>query len=168
MAHSLASATGTRVDSASKHIVPCRVATDYLISLISSQHADNAGRELQINKHKYSMAQNDIVLGLGRPMYGTSVHANRKKAYPSVITTLGQMEPEARKWIAVHNFVCRSIREAGMLKKQYLNVMCADSVDKIQEPEEKQLYIAHGIKVRKAHSHTHAHAKVPTAKKMNP
>ena len=48
MAHSLATATGTRVDSASKHIVPCRVATDYLISLISSQHADNAGRELQV------------------------------------------------------------------------------------------------------------------------
>lgn len=47
MAHSLATATGTRVDSASKHIVPCRVATDYLISLISSQHANNAGQELQ-------------------------------------------------------------------------------------------------------------------------
>ena len=48
MAHSLASSTGTRVDSASKHIVPCRVATDYMASLISSQHADNAMRELEV------------------------------------------------------------------------------------------------------------------------
>lgn len=146
MAHSLATATGTRVDSASKHIVPCRVATDYLISLISSQHADNAGRELQINKHKYSMAQNDIVLGLGRPMYGTSVHANRKKAYPSVITTLGQMEPEARKWIAIHNFVCSSIRHANDLKKQYLRVFCSDSEERL-DAGERELYRAYGIKV---------------------
>lgn len=49
MAHSLASATGTRVDSASKHIVPCRVCTDYMASLISSQHTDNAMRELQVS-----------------------------------------------------------------------------------------------------------------------
>ena len=42
------------------------------------------------------MAKDDIVIGLGRPMYGSSVHANRKKAYPSVITTLGHMEKEVR------------------------------------------------------------------------
>ena len=48
MAHSLATATGTRVDSASKHIVPCKVSTDYMASLISSAHADNAQRELQV------------------------------------------------------------------------------------------------------------------------
>lgn len=48
MAHSLASATGTRVDSASKHIVPCRVATDFMISLLSTTQSDNAGRELQV------------------------------------------------------------------------------------------------------------------------
>ena len=48
MAHSLASATGTRVDSASKHIVPCKVSTDYMASLISAQYADNPMRELQV------------------------------------------------------------------------------------------------------------------------
>ena len=151
MAHSLATATGTRVDSASKHIVPCRVATDYLISLISSQHADNAGRELQINKHKYSMAQNDVVIGLGRPMYGTSVHANRKKAYPSVITTLGQMEKEARKWYAIHNFCCRGIGHANQIKKQYLSIMCADSSEKLANAEDKVLWDMYAIKVRFMH-----------------
>ena len=50
MAHSLATATGTRVDSASKHIVPCKVSTDYMASLISAQHADNAHRELQVGR----------------------------------------------------------------------------------------------------------------------
>lgn len=103
-------------------------------------------RAPQVNKHKYSMAQNDIVLGLGRPMYGTSVHANRKKAYPSVITTLGQMEKEARQWIAIHNFMCRGIGHANHIKKQYLNVLCADSVEKLDDPDESRLYVAHGIK----------------------
>ena len=92
------------------------------------------------------MAQNDIVLGLGRPMYGTSVHANRKKAYPSVITTLGQMEKEARQWIAIHNFMCRGIGHANQIKKQYLNVLCADSAEKLDDPDERRLYVAHGIK----------------------
>ena len=49
MAHSLATSTGTRVDSAAKHIVPCKVSTDYMASLISAQHADNAYRELQVS-----------------------------------------------------------------------------------------------------------------------
>lgn len=49
MAHSLASATGTRVDSASKHIIPCRVATDYMMSLIGSRHDENASRLLQVS-----------------------------------------------------------------------------------------------------------------------
>jgi hypothetical protein len=91
------------------------------------------------------MAKDDIVLGLGRPMYGTSVHANRKKAYPSVITTLGQMEPEARKWIAVHNFLCRSYSDAEVMKKKFVKIMCADSV-KNMEPDEKNLWTFHGIK----------------------
>ena len=52
--------------------------------------------EKQINKHKYCMAKDDIVMGLGRPMFGASVHNNKKKAYPSVITTLGQMLPEVK------------------------------------------------------------------------
>jgi hypothetical protein len=177
MAHSLATATGTRVDSASKHIVPCKVSTDYMASLISSQHADNAMRELQvcfcflfhclsingtvrvsyhstkktqINKHRYSMAKDNIVIGLGRPMYGSSVHANRKKAYPSVITTLGQMEPEARRWIAVHNFLCRSYLDSDHMKKTYLVAICSDG-----EPgneELKKAYKSAGVQQdRKKH-----------------
>ena len=72
------------------------------------------------------MAKDDIVIGLGRPMYGSSVHASRKKAYPSVITTLGHMEPEARRWIAVHNFLCRSYLDSDTMKKIYITAMCSE------------------------------------------
>ena len=88
---------------------------------------------MQINKHKYSMAKDDIVIGLGRPMYGSSVHANRKKAYPSVITTLGQMEKEVRRWIAVHNFMCRSYLDSDTMKKAYVTIMCSDQDAPLRE-----------------------------------
>ena len=42
------------------------------------------------------MHKDDIVVGLGRPMFGTSVHLNRKKAYPSVVTTIVHMAPFTR------------------------------------------------------------------------
>ena len=97
-------------------------------------------KKKQINKHKYSMAKDDIVIGLGRPMYGSSVHANRKKAYPSVITTLAQMENEARRWIAVHNFLCRSYLDSDRMQKEYLKVMC-----NMEEPVDRHLREAYKL-----------------------
>lgn len=56
-------------------------------------------------------------------MYGTSINNSRKKAYPSVIVTLASMDPAARKWIAVHNFLVRDYTESATLKGTYLNVI---------------------------------------------
>jgi hypothetical protein len=89
------------------------------------------------------MAKDDIVIGLGRPMYGSSVHANRKKAYPSVITTLGLMEEEVRRWIAVHNFLCKSYLDSDRMKKLYVLVMCSE--DEPPLPEYKLAYASAGI-----------------------
>lgn len=86
---SLASATGTRVDSASKHIIPCKVHTDYMASLVGDRSGGDAMRELQINKHRYNMAKDDVVIGLGRALYATNINSTKRKAYPAVITTLG-------------------------------------------------------------------------------
>ena len=73
------------------------------------------------------MAKDDEVISLGRPMYGSSVHVNHNKAYPSVITTLGQMEPEARRWIAVHNFLCKSFFDSDSMKKKFVTALCSES-----------------------------------------
>ena len=94
--------------------------------LVSTITKRNDTKYIQVNKHKYSMAKDDVVIGLGRPMYGSSVHANRKKAYPSVITTLGNMEKEVRRWIAVHNFMCNSYLDADSMMKEYVIAMCSD------------------------------------------
>lgn len=119
MAGSLASATNTRVDSASKHIVPCKVNTDYMASLVDG-NVDNRMRELQINKMKYCMHKDDVVIGLGRPMFGSSINSSKKKAYPSVIVTLASMENYARRWIALHNFLVSKYDESETFKNEFL------------------------------------------------
>lgn len=112
----------TRVDSASKHILPCKVNTDYMASLVDN-NVDNSMRELQTNKMRYCMHKDDIVIGLGRPMYGSSINSSRKKAYPSVIVTLASMEDPARKWIAIHNFLVKGFNDSSDYKKMYLDHM---------------------------------------------
>jgi hypothetical protein len=119
MAGSLASATSTRVDSASKHIVPCKVGTDYMASLCADT-SENAMRELQVNKMKYCMHKDDLVIGLGRPMYGSSICNNRKKAYPSVIVTIAPMDKLTRSWVAVNNFMVKDYRDSSFLKEKFL------------------------------------------------
>jgi hypothetical protein len=103
MANSLATATNSRVDSASKHIVPCKVNTDYLTSIMNMSHSDST-RELQVNKMKYCVHKDDVVIGLGRATYGASVNSCYKKAYPSVISTISGMNMHVRQWIAMTNF----------------------------------------------------------------
>jgi hypothetical protein len=73
------------------------------------------------------MAKDDIVVGLGRPMYGTSALLNRKKAYPSVVTTIVQMSPQTRKFLALHNFLCTHSNSARKLQKKFLEAFCSDS-----------------------------------------
>lgn len=119
---SLASSTHTRVDSASKHIMPCKVHTDYMASLVGPD-IDNAHRELQTNKHKYSVAKDDIVIGIGRPMYGSSIFSAKKRAYPPVISTLGQMQAFVRRFIALQNFLTRKYDDTQNLKAIALDII---------------------------------------------
>lgn len=122
MAGSLASATSTRVDSASKHIIPCKVNTDYMASLMEDT-TENAMRELQQNKMRYCMHKDDVVIGLGRPQYGASMNNSRKKAYPSVVVTLASMTKAARKFIAVNNFLVQDYTHLNNIKKNYLDIL---------------------------------------------
>ena len=91
---------------------------------------DNKVRELQQNKDKYSTAQNDIVIGLGRPMYGASMQNSRKKAYPAVIATMGQMDVYVRKWIAVHNFLMQDYTQSSGMKANFTSIVKGGSNQK--------------------------------------
>lgn len=84
----LAASTGTRVDSASKHIMACKINSD----LLGMWCSDATGREvLHSNKMRYCMHRDELVLSVGQPLNTTSVMNKQGHAYPSVITTLGDM-----------------------------------------------------------------------------
>ena len=89
---SLGTATGTRVDSASKHIMACKVDTRLLMHML----ADNSDPQnaLHNEKMKYCMHKDEIVLN------STSTNDNAVTAYPMVVSTLGDITKEAQTAIS--------------------------------------------------------------------
>lgn len=84
---SLAQRTGTRIDSAAKHIVACRVDEDYFLE----NHEPI--EKLRKQEYLYAMQKDEIVMNC-------SVRTNgvvRRVAYPYVVTTLGQNITEEQK-----------------------------------------------------------------------
>lgn len=84
---SLASATGSRLDSAAKHIVVARLCTDFYSQFLP------APQDLLDKKLDYMARRDEICLGIGRPFnpkYGFS-HADNK-AYVPVITNVAVLQ----------------------------------------------------------------------------
>jgi hypothetical protein len=83
---SLASATGTRLDSACKHIQQCRVSYDHMLDFV-----DNA-QELERKKMQYCVHKDEVVVGVGRPWAKTrAIRGVGVSAYPRVISNLGNI-----------------------------------------------------------------------------
>lgn len=97
---SLGSATGSRVDSAAKHIMACKVDTKLLghWRSIADQGTD-AFSCLHNAKLKWCMHKDEIVLNTTK-QNPLSVSSDASvKAYPMVITTVGDMQKETQKFI---------------------------------------------------------------------
>ena len=85
-APSLASATGTRLDSACKHIQQCRVSYDHMLDFV-----DNA-QELERKKMQYCVHKDEVVVGVGRPWAkDKALRAMGVSAYPRVVSNLGNI-----------------------------------------------------------------------------
>lgn len=93
----IAASTGTRVDSAAKHTMACRV-NDALMAQWCSDQA-NARNQLHANKMKYSVHKDDLVLNVGMPLTLNSCIPHPIKAYPSVVSTLGDMTESTKTLI---------------------------------------------------------------------
>jgi hypothetical protein len=139
MANSLASATSSRVDSASKHIVPCKVNTDYMTSGMHMSHSD-ATRELQANKMSYCMHKDDVVIGLGRATYGVTQNASMKKAYPSVLTTLKGTNKHVLQWQAVTNFLTERLGDIDDIKNSFQTKVESQSPEEYADSEGLKAY----------------------------
>jgi hypothetical protein len=90
----LGTATGTRVDSAAKHIMACKVDTRLLAHWIASPEGGDAINALHNEKMKWCMHKDEIVLNTSKNHLDPAV-----KAYPMVITTVGDIKPEVVKYL---------------------------------------------------------------------
>lgn len=99
----VASATGTRIDSAAKHQIAVRVSYEHLLSWVGYEQI-----ALQKEKHAFSVAKDDITIGVSKPVRkNENGRGNqRNRAYPSVVSTLARMELPAKNYLIFlyHNF----------------------------------------------------------------
>ena len=88
----LAGSTGTRVDSAAKHIMACKVDSCMLAGWCSD--VQNAGNHMHIHKYKYCMTRDELALNTNMALNEESCMVKKGHAYPAVVTTLGDMSPD--------------------------------------------------------------------------
>jgi hypothetical protein len=119
-AASLGSATGSRVDSAAKHTMACKIDSNFLKRTFDT--LENSEELLNQNKMKYAMQKDEIVMNTSKKFFATSGHA----AYPLVITTLGDIDDTTQ------NF----------LKKIYSSTTLSDFI-KYSSKNEKERFILH-------------------------
>lgn len=114
----VASATGTRTDSAAKHQIPVRVSFEHMLSWTGNDQVT-----LQKEKMAFCMHKDDMVIGISRP-YRKNEHSKtsmRNKAYPSIVTTLGRMDLHSRNYLIalLHNPVFPQDRDRFVKKLEY-------------------------------------------------
>jgi hypothetical protein len=85
---SLAAATGTRLDSAAKHIQQCRVSQDHMQELVTFDDKCDAD-ELIRNKIRYCVHKDELVLGIAKSWVNKIKFQN--SAYPRVLSNLGRL-----------------------------------------------------------------------------
>lgn len=102
--------TGTRIDSASKHQIACRVDYERMLSWVGYDQLI-----LQREKLRFCMRELDLAIGTGQPIRNNEPlrTSTRNKAYPSVVVTLADMQPQALNYLIAlyHNCFSMSDRD---------------------------------------------------------
>ena len=94
---SIGSATGTRLDSAAKHIMACRVHTNLIKKLLTN--GVDADRELMRDKHRYCVTKDEMVVNVTTPLFANGLSVSRS-AYPLITSHLSQLDLEARNFLS--------------------------------------------------------------------
>ena len=96
----LAAATGTRVDSAAKHTMACRVSEALMMCWCDDPRDPRS--YIHNHKMKFCMHKNDLVLNCGQALNDCATLMFACKAYPSVVSNLAEMTSAGRlvlKWL---------------------------------------------------------------------
>jgi len=87
----IASATGTRLDSAAKHTMPCKIDDMLLVSWFNNK--EGARVALHVHKYKYAVQKDELVLNVTQKLKKKTATS---KAYPAVVSALSDMRLECR------------------------------------------------------------------------
>lgn len=93
-AASLGSATNSRVDSAAKHTMACKLDGAFLKRTLENP-TENGEERLNQGKLKYAMLKDELAMNTTKRFFGTSGHA----AYPLVVTTVGDIDDETKNFL---------------------------------------------------------------------
>lgn len=162
----IASATRTRIDSASKHHVACRVDYEHMLSWINYDHV-----VMQREKMKWCMHKDDLVLGCSNPLRENEPQRTsaRNKAYPSVVVTLGLMKTPAVNYLVALYHNCLDFTErdnfiVGVERSinQWVGQCDNPEYAKKQIQEMPEFYFA-GVSVGLAYAHPNSGDNVATS-----
>ena len=87
----IAGATGTRLDSAAKHTMPCKIDDTLLVSWFEDKN--NARTALHVNKMKYAVQKDELVLNVTQKLNSNTMGS---RAYPSVVSSVTEMPSYVR------------------------------------------------------------------------
>ena len=150
----VAQATGTRVDSASKHQIAVRASYEHLLSWVGYDQV-----VLQKEKNAFSIAKDDMTIGVSKPVRRNEASKGntRNKAYPSVVTTLARMETPAKNYLVMlyhnpNNFQERDKFIRDVEKRPDVWDISMSEVAKKQIAEMPEFYFV-GVSVGSAQAH---------------
>jgi hypothetical protein len=144
MAHgSIGNMTNTLIETGARHMQQCRTNYDVLLAMAGGEE------NLLGNDDKWCLAKDELVVSCGKNMVANSVITGNKHAYPSVVTTLGDMTEEEKKLIATHYHFMSNIKKRDDIKK---NIVAATDISKCKQYRE---FMPVGYSVGRACAHSH-------------
>jgi hypothetical protein len=93
---SIGNMTNTLIETGARHMQQCRTNYDVLVALAEGE--DN----LLQNDDKWCMAKDELVVSCGRNIIPGCTILSQKNAYPSVVTTLGDMTESQQNILAAY------------------------------------------------------------------
>jgi hypothetical protein len=146
MAHgSIGNMTNTLIETGARHMQQCRTNYDVLLAMAGGEE------NLLGNDDKWCLAKDELVVSCGKNMLANSVITGNKHAYPSVVTTLGDMTPEEKKLIATHYHFMSEIKKRDGIKKDIVAGLSTDT-SKCKQYRE---FMPVGYSVGRACAHSH-------------
>jgi len=142
MAHSsIGNMTNTQIESGSRHMQQCRTNYDVLLAMAGTED------DLLNNDDKWCMAKDELAVVCNRNMDSRTAITGTKYAYPSVVTTLGEMDSNEMHLLSSHYHFMGSFQNNKLVEEIYKG---AESSTKAQQYRE---FIPVGYSVGRACAH---------------